>query len=502
MPVESKHPSYQQHIEDWEACRDVYHGQSAVKARDNGKRYLPPTVGMIIDGMRGREDIGSKNYEAYKQRAKLDGFFADAIDFFLGLLWHAPPQFDLQPTLGAVFGNGTDKPATSDGETLSQLLRRMHVEQMVAGRLGLLGDMPAEESTTPTPYIELYMAERITNWDDGARQLARRVLNLVVLDESGPVLKPATLEWENEERYRVLVLGSPGANETAGVYRFARDVKPGAFDPSQLTGVAEMRGRPLDEIPFVFCGTKSTTTCIDDPPFMALCQAVLAIYQQYADYRQSLHLQGQETLLTVGATDDEVKSVGAGAHINIANPKGQGKFIGVSGGGLVEMGKAITEERTLSAKKAGEMLADNSKQRESGDALAERGGKKGASILDIANTSAEALQRMLRILARWMGALPAEVEKITVTPNRKFGTPKLVTKDLLELCQAYLLNAPITLESIYKWSVDHGLNTMPWEDFIKAKRSETEALADMIPMPPPKPGDEEDDAEDDEAAAE
>jgi hypothetical protein len=491
MPVESKHPSYTGHIRDWEACRDVYHGQSAVKARDGGKRYLPPTMGMILDGMRGREDVGAKNYATYLERAKLDGFFADAIDFFLGLLWHAPPVFDLQPTLEAVFGKG--QPATSDGENLTQLLRRMHVEQMVTGRLGLLADMPAEESSTPTPYIELYPTESIINWDDGARQLARRSLNLVVIDESGYVLRPS-LDWEMEKRYRVLVLGSPLENEEKAVYRFAVVKEGGALDPTALQKPA-LRGRPLEELPFVFCGTKGTTTCVDDPPFLALVNSVIAVYQQYADYRQSLHVQGQDTLVTIGAEKDEVVSVGAGAHINISNPKGDAKFIGISADGLGEVRQAIENERMQAAKKAGEMLADNSKQRESGEALVERGGKKGASILDIANTSAEALQRILRIVAKWMGAGEAEVNKITVTPNRKFGTPKLVVKDLLEMVQAYVLNAPITLQSIHEHNVAHGGSTLTWDELIAAKRSEVELLADLLPMPAPAPGEEDEDEE-------
>lgn len=492
MPVESKHPSYTGHIRDWEACRDVYHGQSAVKKRDDGKRYLPPTVGQIIDGMRGKSELGAQHYAAYLERALLSGFFADAVDFFLGLLWHRPPVFDLQPTLEAVFGEG--KPATSDGENLMQLLRRMHVEQMVTGRLGLLADMPAEESSTPAPYLELYPTESIINWDDGARQLARRSLNLVVLDESGYVLRPS-LDWELENRYRVLVLGNPAANEPAGVYRFAVVKQGGALDPGALQEPPTLRGRALDELPFVFCGTKGTTTCVDDAPFMALAHMVIALFRLDADWRQQLHVQGQDTLLTVGAEDDEVVSVGAGAHINIKNPKGKGEFIGVSGAGLGEMRQAIEMDRSLAAKKAGEMQADTSKAKESGEALVERTGKKGTSILDIANTSAEALQRILRIVAKWMGAGDAEIAKITVTPNRRFGSAKLVTKDMAELVQAYVLGAPITLQSIHEYNVQHGYTTLTWDELIAAKRSEAELLADLLPMPAPAPGEEDEDEE-------
>jgi hypothetical protein len=491
MAVESKHPSYTLHQRDWEACRDVYHGQSAVKARDGGKRYLSPTTGQVIDGMVLPTQQGWQNYAAYRDRALLSGFFADAVDTFLGMLWHRPPVLELGP-LEAFFGE--DRPATSDGETLMQLLRRIHVEQMVTGRLGLLADMPAAEAARPTPYIEMYSAEAIINWDDGARELARRTLNLVVLDESGYVRGPS-LEWSAQERYRLLALGDVTLNESEGLYRVAVVEQGGSFDPSALTEPT-LWGKPLTEVPFVFCGTKSTTTQVDDPPFLALAQAVIALYRMDADYRQYLHMQGQETLLTIGAAEDEVSAVGAGAHINIANPKGSGMFIGVSGAGLGEMRQALENDRATAAKKAGELLSDNSKQRESGEALAYRVGSKSASILDIAHTSAEALQRMLRLMARWMGSDPAAVETIKVIPNERFASPHLVTKDMSDLVQAYVLGAPITLESIHEYNVQHGYTTLTWEEMIAAKRSEAEQLADLLPMPAPSPGNGADDGAD------
>jgi hypothetical protein len=487
MPVESKHPEYSCHIRDWEACHDVYDGLSAVRARDSGKRYLPPTTGQWIDGMNAGQK-GLKHYEAYRDRATLSGFFCDAVDLFLGMLWHRPPTLELGP-LEQFFGD--QRPATPDGQTLFQLLRRIHVQQLKVARLGLMGDMPEGELSAPKPFIELYPAESIINWNDSAKNLSKRMLKLVVLDECGPVMLP-NFEWKVEERYRVLDLGTLVDDKAAPVYSVAVVHKSGDLDPAALE-TPTVRGKASKEIPFVFIGSKSSTVAIDTPPFMALCEGVLALYRMDADYRQYLHMQGQETLFTKCADDGEVSSVGAGAHINIANPKGDAKFIGVSGAGLGEMRQAIENDRMLFAKKAGEMLADNSKQRESGDALTMRVGAKGASLVDIAHTSAEGLQRMLRILARWLGSDEAEVEKIRVIPNELWGSAELVTKSLLELVQAYVLNAPITLESIHDYNFKHGGTTLTWDQLIKAKRSEVELLGDLLPMPPPKPGEDKQD---------
>jgi hypothetical protein len=492
LAVESKHPDYDLHQQDWEACRDVYHGQSAVRRRDKGQRYLPPTRGQLIDWDENG-GIGRKTYEAYRDRALLGGFFSDAVDAFVGMLTHRPTVFELG-VLEQYFGD--DKPATSCGETLKQLHRRMLAESLVAGRHLVMGDLPAEESTTPAPYLELYKAEQIINWDDGAWQLQRRVLNLVVLDESGNV-KQADLSWKWEQRYRVMQLGSLAGNEPSGAYH-AAVVQPGELNPAAFTAPT-IRRTPLDQIPAVFIGTKGTTVEVDDPPLIALARRVLALYRMDADWRQQLHIQGQDTLFTKCV--DDVTAVGAGAHIKTDNPKADAKFIGVNSAGLSEVREAVQKEETLCAKKAGEMLADNSKQRESGDALAERAGRKGASLMDIAQTCAAGLQQMLRIMAKWLGATPAQIDAIKVIPNDKFGTPMFVTEDMKKLVEAYVLGAPITLQSIHEYNVAHGYTTLTWEEMIAAKRTEVDLLADMLPMPAPTPGAEEDDSEE-EAAAE
>jgi hypothetical protein len=499
MAVNSHHPSYDKHLRDWEACRDVYEGQSAVVCRDGGKRYLPPTRGQLID-MRDKPEIGRCNYEAYRDRALLSGFFADAIDMFLGLLWHRPTTFELGP-LEALYGE--NKPATGGGESLSQLLRRMHVEAMVTARLGLIGDMPGGEETTapPQPYIELYQAEQIVNWNDGAHELGRSKLNLVVLDESTAVMRP-DLSWQPKIYHRVLWLGSIAGMEARGPYSAARFEGSVDFDPSQAVQ-PNVRLRPLDELPFVFVSPKSLTTCIETPPLIALARAVLALYRMDADYRQQIHMQGQDTLFTKGVEKENAEAVGAGAHIWSDNPHADAKFIGVSAAGLGETRQAIENDRILCQKKAGELLADNSKQRQSGEAMAEQTGRKGASLTAIADMCAEGLQRMLRILARWLGATPAEVDKIKVLPNHEFGTPAFVPAEMKALVEAYVLGAPITLESIHQYNVAHGYTKLTWDDMIAAKRSEVEMLADLLPMPPPAPDDQEDDAggeEEDDAA--
>lgn len=504
MKVNTKHPNFEYYLADWEACRDTYRGETAVKRRNKGHRYLPPTTGMWLDGMQNDQQQGWKNYRAYLTRALLAPFVQDAVDMLLGMLWHRVGTIELGP-LEATWGK--DRPATPNGQTLMQLWRRIHVQQLVTGRVGALIDLPGQTLAKPQPYVELYNSEKIINWDEGSVELRKNALNLVVLDESTQVRD--VFEWKPVDIYRVLFLGDLRANEPAGEYRAAvvRSDDSDGLEMSperveQLVGGAtgpNIYKRGLQEIPFVFIGSKALGAEIDDPPLLGLVRSVLALFRMDADYRQFLHMQGQDTLVTIGAEDGEVTSLGAGAHINLSNPKADAKMIGVDSKGLEEMRAAIENDRAMAAKKAGELLSDNSKARESGDALTQRVGARSASLKQIAQVAAEGLQEVLRITARWMGHGEGVVEKIIVTPNEEFAQRSIDTKSIKELVETYLLGGPITLEQIYRYQMSQGLTDVPWEDFIAAKRTEAEALSDLMPSGPTE-GDEEEDDDQDEGA--
>lgn len=221
MAINSTHPFYALYVEDWRKCRDSYKGQTAVKRRRT--MYLPPTEGMRADGMEKSTQEGYLRYNDYLLRATYYEFVSGAVEYYLGLLHQKPANIELpeamQPLLEA---------ATENGESLQHLLRRINEQQLVTGRLGLLLDMPSTPAPDkpPMPYIALYVAEAILNWDDGTEdQTQLTSLNLVVLDESGPVRVPGDFTWQDGEKYRVLILGQPDTNEPANtpgaVYRQA-----------------------------------------------------------------------------------------------------------------------------------------------------------------------------------------------------------------------------------------------------------------------------------------
>ncbi len=454
MAIDSAHPLYSTYLTDWKLCRDSYRGERIVK--ESGQTYLPATPGQHADGMTTANAPGSQSYKSYKERAVFPDFVAIAVETFIGLMWSKPPTIELPAQLEAM----RDK-ATTRCESLEQLLRRINEQQLVVGRAGMLLDLAATPTIEhPLPYIAVYNAEHIINWDDGNReQVLKDSLNLVVLDES-EYERNADFEWEYKKKHRVLVLGETLENEATADYKvglFDEDLS--SYSEESLT-TPSIRGQALQKIPFTFVNSKDTVSSPDDPPLLGLARLCMTIYRGEADYRQSLFLQGQDTLVVIGSNDDDVHRVGAGAAINLP-AGGEAKFIGVSSDGLGEQRQALENDRQLAANKAGELIDSRSKEKESGEALNKRIAAKTATLNQIALSGAEALQSILRTAAEWVGANP---EEVVVTPNLDFANMEMAGRELIDLMTARSLGAPLSKESIHKLMQDKNLTEMSFED--------------------------------------
>lgn len=474
MALDSKHPLYSEFLEDWDVMEDTYRGERVVKGK--GVKYLPATSGMIADGFPVVDTLGWKAYQAYKTRAIFHGFVDEAVKTLVGIMHHKPATIELPTAMEPMLEKATVK-----GESLHMLLRKINEAQLTTGRFGLLADLPS----TPTidqvlPYIAPYEARRILNWDDGRReQPTVQNLNFVSLDES-EFERQSDFEWEQRDKFRILILGDAQENEGQGQGTY----KVGVFDEKDANfseaGMIEpsFRGRKLDKIPFVFVNPSDTVPEPDDPPLVGLANLALAIYRGEADYRQSLFMQGQDTLVVSGDTraeDGNPKKYRTGANASISLPEGgDAKFIGVESDGLSEQREAIQADKKDAATLAGQLMDNTARGVESGDALQMRVSARTATLNEVALTGAHALQSILRIIAEWIGADPAEV---VVEPNLDFADERLEGKTLVEYMTAKMLGAPISLESIHKLMQDRGLTEFELEEEL-AKIANEEPLVE------------------------
>lgn len=470
MGLDATHPLYQGMEEEWTTQRDLYKGERVVKAA--GETYLPATKGMHLDGMK-KGEAGRAAYDAYKQRAVFPDYVKEGVEALVGLLHQKSPTIELPTVM-----EGLREQATLNGESLIALLRRINTEQLITGRIGVLADLPkTPDPAQPLPYLATYVAEAIRNWDDAQAAEGHNSLNLVVLDESG-FTRDHDFSWRNMKKYRVLQLGALTENEDTAQYITGTftDETGLAYNIDQMQ-TPMIRGNRLEEIPFVFINTKDVIAEPDDPPLMGLGRLSLAIYRGEADYRQTLFMQGQDTLVVSGDvrnpnaaegdSDDAIRT-GAGSRIDV-EINGDAKYIGVSSEGLSEQRSALENDRKMAESKAGQLITARGSSQESGEALKTRLTAQTATLNQIALTGAAGLENILKIVARWIGADP---EQVKVEPNLEFADFDLSGQEIVYLMQGRSMGAPLSRKSVHALMVDRGLTSMDYETEMQTLEEE------------------------------
>lgn len=458
--LSQKHPQYVEQFDNWTQMRDAYKGERQVKSK--GQLYLPATSGQIQDGMDLPSQLGYKSYMAYKLRSRFPNFVREAVQTAIGMMHSQPPKISLPKELEDI--------RSSRGETMQQLLRRINEEQLLTGRIGLLADIPTKTSE-PLPYIATYATERLINWDDGTVEgLVPQVLNLVVLDESEYERNQSGFGWVMQEKYRVLALGPVGTNEVSGSYRFGVFSSKDAEYSEGALKEASIRGRTLDQIPFVIINSCDLVTEPDEPPLMDLGNLCMTIYRGEADYRQNLFMQGQDTLVIIGGAMDEDEAVRTGAGSRIDVPiGGDAKYIGVNSDGLQEQREALENDRSRAGSMGAQSLDTVSRERESGASLNIRIAARTADLNQIALTGAAGLEKLLKICAEWVGANPEEVE---ISPNLEFGDKQLTGQNMVEMQTSRNLGYPISAKSLHQIAYDRGMTELTFEEEMEQAQKE------------------------------
>lgn len=459
MAINSVHPSYTIYVKDWELMADSHGGERVIK--DKGEEYLPPTSGQVADGMQASQP-GRMAYDAYKLRSRFPDIVKTAVDALTGVLHSKPPTIELPSQLEPMREN-----ATLNGESLEVLLRRINEQQLISGRLGLLLDVPDGAAVGTTPYIAMYGAKEVLNWDNGTREgLVLQNLNLVVLDESEYV-RDANFEWVFKNKFRVAVLGDPKDNEAMDegvVYSVGQfDGNDASFNTESMI-TPSLGGATLNEIPFTFINSTDIVPAPNSPPLLGLAQLAVGIYRGEADYRQSLFMQGQDTLVVSGVNDEDA-TFRTGANAAIVLPTGgEAKFIGVESAGLEEMRKALENDKADASQRGGQLLDSVSREKESGDALRIRVTARTATLNQLAKTGAFGLEMSLKQAAKWVGANPDEV---SVQANTDFVDDAMESKTLVELMTAKSLGAPLSRESIHRLMQDKDMTEFDLEEELR-----------------------------------
>lgn len=492
MSIESKHPDFIEVSDDFRVMRDTFAGERRIK--EGSFAYLPPTGGQLADGVgKNVPSAGDKAYTNYLTRAVFPDFVNQAVQVMVGVMHREEARIELPAALEPMRTSATRK-----GESLQMLLRRINEQQLVFGRFGLLVDFPQEifaASQAEVPHLVEYQAETVINWDDERfTEFGVNTLNFLVLNETVQVRGVGGIDifdWEQERRFRVAVLEpmdpeqdlGPGNPLTYKTFVENDDVRTDTVIPM-------FQGKTLEEIPFVFIGANDLNPKPDEIPLLGLANLALSIYRSEADFRQTLHLLGQDTLVIVGdqvgaggdsKDESEDTRVGAGAVIRIIAGEGsKAEFIGIDSKGAPEQAKALQSDRRDAQALGARLLEPRGTQAESGEALKIRVSASTSTLHTVALTGAAGLQDALRKAAVWVGANPDEVK---VIPNLDFAQEAPDPEQLEAFAKARTEGAPISEESFHIWAQGKNFTKKTFEEekpLLETERQEREERAAVI----------------------
>jgi len=467
--VSTPHPDFSARQPDWITMFDTNEGQRHIKSKTT--TYLQATTGMTALSANPKvlSDDGLALYVAYLQRSFFPDLVKETVRALTGILDREPANIELPAAL-----EDMRETATSKGESLNDLLVQMHMNQLLYGRLGILADV---DPGRDLPILIQYPAPQCLNWDDltetgtgqqiddGKRSEAIRKLLMAVIDESRYERDTGDrFTWNLVSRYRALTLGDgPTPIYTSQVER------EGAF---QAAVVPTIRGKTLDQIPFVFVNTTDLATKPGEVPLINLANLALAIYRGEADHRSALFMSGQDTLVLTGvdltASDGENPSadqkpiIGSGAYLALPDADADAKFIGPDSQALAEQRTSLENDYTRAGEE-GIKLMSSGAGAEAAETLRIRVAARTATLQTIAMTAASGLESILRICAEWVGANPDEVR---VEPNLDFIDESSDATELTKFAAAKKAGTPLSWKSVHNIMRQKDFTEMTFEDEI------------------------------------
>jgi Domain of unknown function (DUF4055) len=412
MPITSVHPAYKANLARWKRCRDTYEGEDAVKAAK--QEYLPKLSSMTGD-----------EYNAYVLRALFYEAVGRSIEGFVGAIVRKPPEIKL-PGKMDVF----EKDTTASGIGLTEFIKKLCCEDLLAGRLGILVDF---DDKANRPYLAVYTAESITNWGDG----------FIVLQELAFTPDPTDkFALKQIEQYRELFLDG-------GVYkvRIWRKKEKVATDTSEDWIVFEevtpaKLGVALAEIPFFWLSPYGQSDKIEKPPLLGLVNVALSHYRTSADLEHGRHFAGLPTLWVSGVKETtEPIRIGAMGAILLGDPAARVGYAEFTGQGLGSLENALESKENMMAVLGGMVFGPQKKGVEAADTARIRTSGETSLLMGVVNSVEETLEAALRKAAEWQNVKLGSDDAIDIAINRDFIDTNLDPQTLNALLKSYLSGA-------------------------------------------------------------
>lgn len=412
MPINTKHPTYEAKLSTWTKCRDAISGEEALK--NAGQLYLPK--------LSGQED---DEYEAYKMRASYYNASGRTHEAMLGTVFRVPP---------------TVEPEASDSSLLRLSIRAVS-EVIAVGRCGLLADAPVNGGT---PYVTLYRAEDIINWQ--AEMVGDvEVLLRVVLRELKVEPNPDDpYEMIDNEKYRELYLDEKGVY---AVQMWKANAK-GEWERDGGAVYPQQAGNAMNVIPFTFVSPDSTESEVVNPPLLDLINVNLSHYRSSADLEHGRHFTALPTAWVAGFDTDKTLSIGSATAWVTDNVNAKAGFLEFTGQGLQALEKAL-EQKEAQMSMLGTQILLSGKDETATAAKIHRA-QQTASLTSISDAVSEAMTQSYQFMLQMMRSS----ETATFDISNDFMPETLDAQMVTTLVSAYQQGA-MSLESLL-WNLKQG----------------------------------------------
>ncbi|RVD58870.1 DUF4055 domain-containing protein [Mesorhizobium sp. M2D.F.Ca.ET.223.01.1.1] len=474
MPVDTCHPDYEAHRDEWCLMRDVSAGHKAVQAK--GEVYLPKL-----------SDQTPEEYQAYKQRATFFNATGRVVDALTGMVFRKDAVLEKADGIQDILED-----VTLNGTPFRQFAENLVEQVMKVNRAGVLVDFPDAKAAAGDKvvtqaladalglrvYASIYSAEDILNW----RTISvggKTVLSLVVLRECIEVIDPTDMfVMKKQLQYRVLELFEGRYLQTVWAQTGTTGGKTAL---SVVARAFPLRGgKPLDSIPFEFFSSEGGDTCVHEPVLYDLAVVNLAHYRNTADHEHGLHFTGLPTAVISGVNGaDDTYRIGSTTAWVFADPQAKAAYLEFTGAGLGELRDAIKDKEGQMAALGARMLAPEKADAEAADTIAQKRQGETSTLAALANSVSRGLTRVLNIMAEWHGnTSPTVVVKLNTDFLAVSMPPQQITA-LLQSVMAGKLSAESFYEALVKGEVISGNRTYEEE---KVKIDEDGASA-----PPPNP---------------
>lgn len=290
MPINTRHPEYEQQYPRWVRMDHVCDGEDAVKKA--GEAYLPMP----------NKDLGTKavkaRYENLKDRAVFVEVTKDTLDKYTGQAFKDDPILNVDERMQYM-----KRDANGSGVSIYQLGQKAFESQLKHGRCGLLVDYPSTggeisladaERKAIRPTISFYGAKSIINWRT-TTEGGRVKLSMLVLEETvNEVDLDDEFVTKQVKQWRRLGLDEVGY--FVEIWREDESVQDG---DAKFTMFGDRiypkkhNGDHWDRILFIPIGSDTNDWCIQGIPLESLAKVNLAHYRNSAAYEDSVHYCGQ-----------------------------------------------------------------------------------------------------------------------------------------------------------------------------------------------------------------